>query len=612
MPSAAAMARSSGVVMKPRTRSAFAPTYAVRTVTVALSRRGYWRTLSVRIAWMPAMMMTRLTTSARTGRRTKTSVSFTGLSSVVLGVRRDLGLGLHRVVDGDGRAVAQLEGAGGHDLLPGLDAVDDGDEVAARLARLHELLAGHLGLGAGGGLEQVPRLVLAVLDDEERVSVRGVHQRVRRHEDDVVLVRQDDRDLREHARQELLVAVREARAQLDGARRRVDGRIDRAHRAVGGRDALAFDHDAHRHPERHRLELLLRQGEIDVHAVRRLEHRDGRAGVEVLAQVHLPDAELPGERRAHHLARDLRAEQAEVRVRRLDDRVVVVLLRRRQRLRRHERARAARVHLGELAAGLGRFELRALDVAVELDQDLPLVDHLARLEVDGRNDAGGVVAHGHPARRRHAPHRVQRFLPGVVLDDRRADRLGRGPGLLHRVAHGDEPRDLLEFHGREPPDDEDDGQDGDDDTHGGGVPPYSPPAACTDDRGGGGVSRLLNERGPPFGDPLGWRTLEPVSRSSGRRAPPSPHAERPLLAGGRPVEGRDRVAAPLLVDLEAAALELFAVDAVRAVVRVEIVADAPAHRVHADVARRVALAAADVVARLLAVAARRGELLDDG
>jgi len=43
-------------------------------VTVALSSFGYWRALRVRIAWRPAMMMTRFTTSASTGRRRKMSV----------------------------------------------------------------------------------------------------------------------------------------------------------------------------------------------------------------------------------------------------------------------------------------------------------------------------------------------------------------------------------------------------------------------------------------------------------------------------------------------------------------------------------------------------------
>ena len=75
IPSAAAMARSSGVVMKPRTRSALAPTYTVVTVIVAFSLRGYWRTVRFRMAWTPAMTITRFTTSARMGRRMKRSVN---------------------------------------------------------------------------------------------------------------------------------------------------------------------------------------------------------------------------------------------------------------------------------------------------------------------------------------------------------------------------------------------------------------------------------------------------------------------------------------------------------------------------------------------------------
>jgi hypothetical protein len=48
----------------------------VVTVIVARSSRGYCRTLSELIACRPAMMMTRLTTMANTGRRMKMSVSF--------------------------------------------------------------------------------------------------------------------------------------------------------------------------------------------------------------------------------------------------------------------------------------------------------------------------------------------------------------------------------------------------------------------------------------------------------------------------------------------------------------------------------------------------------
>src|SRR3954468_15366080 len=142
MPSAAAMARSSGVVMNPRTRSAFAPTYAVRTVTVALSSFGYWRTFSVRIACSPAMMITRLTTIASTGRRTKMSVNFMGCqASMVLGLRCQLRVRGNAVVDGHLGAVAQLEGACDDHLLPRLHAVLDGHEVTATAGAADELLA---------------------------------------------------------------------------------------------------------------------------------------------------------------------------------------------------------------------------------------------------------------------------------------------------------------------------------------------------------------------------------------------------------------------------------------------------------------------------------------
>src|SRR5262245_16474314 len=100
--------------------------------------RGYWRTLSVRTACRPAMMISRLTTIASTGRRKKTSVSF---MSAVLGVGFQPRVRPDAVVDDDRGVVAQLERAGAHDLLPGRDPLRHRHEVAARLTELHELLA---------------------------------------------------------------------------------------------------------------------------------------------------------------------------------------------------------------------------------------------------------------------------------------------------------------------------------------------------------------------------------------------------------------------------------------------------------------------------------------
>src|SRR5947208_12240818 len=106
MPSAEAMTRSSGVVTKPRTRSAFAPMYVVVTVMAAFSLRGYWRTFSVRIACTPAITMIRLTTSARIGRRMNRSVIFMEpLRLLVHGFRRQLGAGREIVAHHDPRAV---------------------------------------------------------------------------------------------------------------------------------------------------------------------------------------------------------------------------------------------------------------------------------------------------------------------------------------------------------------------------------------------------------------------------------------------------------------------------------------------------------------------------
>src|SRR4051812_20321602 len=239
MPSAAAMARSSGVVMKPRTRSALAPMYAVRTVTVALSSLGYWRTLSVRIACNPAMMITRLTTIARTGRLTKISVNFKG-ASPVLRVRVELGIGLDVVVHDDRGAIAKLESTDRDHLLAGLDAIDDGHEVSACFARSDELLPSDL-LGRRCARALARRLIFGGrrrLYHEDRVAVRCVNHRRGRDRNDVPFHREHDRYVGEHPRAKLLVLVGERGAELQVTRRRVDGGID-GHQASLGRNARA-------------------------------------------------------------------------------------------------------------------------------------------------------------------------------------------------------------------------------------------------------------------------------------------------------------------------------------------------------------------------------------
>src|SRR5258708_13258442 len=102
-----------------------------------MSLRGYWRTLSERMDCRPAMRMTRLTTTARTGRLTKRSVNFT---SVVLGLGCRVVGRPHLVIHVHGGPVAQLEHAGGRHFLARAEAGEDGHLVPAGDPELHYLL----------------------------------------------------------------------------------------------------------------------------------------------------------------------------------------------------------------------------------------------------------------------------------------------------------------------------------------------------------------------------------------------------------------------------------------------------------------------------------------
>src|SRR5262249_44852843 len=157
--------------------------------TVALSSFGYCRTFRLRTAWRPAMMMMRLTTIARTGRRTKMSVSFIR-PSAILGLRSELGVERDVVVHDDARAVTELEGPCDDDLVALLDAALDGDEVAPVLGDPDELLPRRPhGLAIGAG-----RRVRRVFQDENRIAVRRVDDRRCGDRQHGLLLREDDGD----------------------------------------------------------------------------------------------------------------------------------------------------------------------------------------------------------------------------------------------------------------------------------------------------------------------------------------------------------------------------------------------------------------------------------
>src|SRR3954466_9809871 len=119
-------------------------------VTTEFCVFGYWLTGRLNSERRPSTTISRLMTPARTGRRMKRSVNFMAVASMFLrgGVGR-VGR-LHGVVDHDRRAVLQLDLAAGDDLLALLQATQDGDLVAARLAGGDEGLLHDEG-GAGRG-----------------------------------------------------------------------------------------------------------------------------------------------------------------------------------------------------------------------------------------------------------------------------------------------------------------------------------------------------------------------------------------------------------------------------------------------------------------------------
>src|SRR6516162_9817145 len=176
-----------------------------------MSLRGYSRTESVRIDWIPAIRITRLTTIARTGRRMKRSVNFMGAflgpASAVDRVGRGVVAGLRLVVDLHRRAIAQLEHARRHDFLAGFEPREDGDLIAAPRPHFDELLA--------NALVRLALLVLHLLDDVDGVAVGSVIDRGRGNRDEVLDVPEDHARIDEHSRPQLPVRVRQRRLDRD-------------------------------------------------------------------------------------------------------------------------------------------------------------------------------------------------------------------------------------------------------------------------------------------------------------------------------------------------------------------------------------------------------------
>src|SRR5687768_3929427 len=269
----------------------------------AISLRGYWRTLSARIDCSPAIRMTRLTTIARTGRLMNKSVN---RISAVLRLGRPAVRWLHLVVDLHGGAVAQLEDARRDDLLAGLDAAQHRNLIAAGAAKLDDLLT-HSAIGPAF-------LALQVGDDEHGIAAGRVADRRRPQRYDRRRRPEQHLRLHEHARTQLARRVGERGLHGDVAGRLIDDRVDRGDPA-GELEAAEFGGgNTHAASGADLSGILLRNAEVDVDRIERLQRHDRAPAGQVLTQVDGPDAEHARERCADRLAGDGGADLANLRL----------------------------------------------------------------------------------------------------------------------------------------------------------------------------------------------------------------------------------------------------------------------------------------------------------
>ena len=173
-------------------------------------------------------------------------------------------------------------------------------------------------------------------------------------------------------------------------------------------------------------DLLLRHREVDVDRVERLERHHGLAGLEVLAEVDLPDPQDPREGRANRLPVDGGADLADLGLRLLvlgDDTVVVglgddALL--------VESVGPVEVEPREVELGLGGLQLRLLLPRVQLHENRARLDGLARLDRDPIDDARQIGAHGDALHGHGGPDGAQGLGPGLALGEDRRHGLGGG------------------------------------------------------------------------------------------------------------------------------------------------------------------------------------------
>ena len=197
--------------------------------------------------------------------------------------------------------------------------------------------------------------------------------------------------------------------------------------------------EADRLADRDRRQLLLRQKEVDVDGIDRLQGHQLVAGVQVLARVRGADAELAGECGADALLVDDRRLLRDLRPAALELGGVVVELRLADDFGRELRLVALVDGGGEVRGRLERALQGDVGIRVELDQQLVRLHLVAGLEFDAAHESGHLAGDVDAAHGAQGSHGVQPRLPLLVVGldrahGRRRDRARRHV-LLHHVAH---------------------------------------------------------------------------------------------------------------------------------------------------------------------------------
>src|SRR5690606_30271795 len=375
-PSMPAIEFSSGLLTCDSMISADAPRYSVRTVTTGSSIWGYSRTCSRSKLTAPTSIMMIARTVAKTGRWMQVwDRRIDGAPASAGGCRG----GRRRDDRVHPRVLPpQLQVAGHDDAVTRREAGDDLDQAGGPAPGLHDDATGAIAvhqehMGFVGADDQ------GLLGNDDRL--RGLAR--------------DQRRAREHPRAQLRVVGLEPPAHQQGPAARVDLRIQGHQPGLQARLRIGIE------GEKDQLSLLdlaeeaLRQAQVDLHRGQVLDADQVGAGLDVVADAGLAQAEHTVERRPDPGLAQPRLRELELRLQHPHRRLGLVERPGADEALVGELARALHVGFREIELGAGLLHLGADDGRIQRDQQVAGTHRLAVPEMDPVDAAGDLGPEHH-------------------------------------------------------------------------------------------------------------------------------------------------------------------------------------------------------------------------